>query len=90
MGFGEDIMDEDFVSTDGLRCDIQTPSGTGRRTAFEGGEFRYPFWPVEEVRGGIALGERRCSDGVGDGIDEGPTCERFRWNMERRSIQAPI
>lgn len=70
-----------LVSPDGLRCEIQSPSGTGRRTAFEGGECRYAFWPVDEVRGGIALGDCRELEGDGVVIVEGPICERLRWNM---------
>ena len=46
-----------------LRWLIQSPSGTGLRTGLEGVWLR-PFWPVEEVRGGMALGERRLSDTI--------------------------
>jgi len=43
-----------------------------------------PFWPVEDVRGGMALGDRKFSDT----IVEGPACETFRWNI-RKSDGAP-
>jgi hypothetical protein len=36
-----------------------------------------PFWPVEDVRGGMALGERRFSDTILDG----PRWERLLWNI---------
>lgn len=51
-----------------LRWLIQSPSGTGRNTGFEATWLRL-FWPVEEVRGGMALGERRLelSDTIADG-----------------------
>lgn len=61
------------MSAERLRCEIQSPSGTGRRTDLEGVCKRL-FWPVEEVRGGIALGDRKKSETIVDG----PACERFR------------
>lgn len=61
-----------------LRWLIQSPSGTGLRTGLEGMWLR-PFWPVEEVRGGMALGERRLSDTIVDG--PGPRGDRLLWNM---------
>jgi len=48
---------------EGLRWLIQSPSGTGLRTGLEGVWLR-TFWPVEEVRGGMAFGERRFSDTI--------------------------
>jgi hypothetical protein len=66
-------MEFEFVN-ECFRWEIQSPSGTGRRTDFEGGVCARLFWPVEEVRGGIALGERRVSlCGWGwEGMVEGP------------------
>lgn len=78
-------MEWDF-SNERFRCEIQSPSGTGRRTDLEGGCTRL-FWPVEEVRGGIALGERRFSllwRGGEEGMVEGPPWERLRWNIVMR------
>jgi len=43
------------------RCEIQSPSGTGLRTALDGRWFR-AWLPVEDVRGGMALGELREED----------------------------
>lgn len=43
-----------------FRCEIQSPSATGRRTGLEA-TWLMLFWPVEEVRGGMALGERGLS-----------------------------
>lgn len=67
---------EDGEVIEDLRWLIQSPSGTGLRTGFDGMWFR-PFWPVEDVRGGMALGERRFSDT----ILEGPRWERLLWNI---------
>lgn len=41
---------------------IQSPSATGCRTDLVG-TCAAPFWPLEDVRGGIAFGERRESIG---------------------------
>ena len=69
-----------FIEVGDVREDfrwlIQSPSGTGLRTGFEGTWFRL-FWPVDEVRGGMALGERRLSDTILDG----PLWERLLWNI---------
>lgn len=45
---------------------IQSPSGTGLRTGLDV-KWLMLLWPVDEVRGGIALGERRESDTIIDG-----------------------
>lgn len=58
------VVDVELVDTR-FRWLIQSPSATGLRTGFEGTWF-IGFWPVEEVRGGIALGERGLSDTIGD------------------------
>lgn len=75
------IEEELAVSADRLRWEIQSPSSvTGRSTDLEG-VCEMLFWPVEEVRGGMALGDR----GESEIMVEGPACERFRWNIwERR------
>lgn len=47
---------------------IQSASGTGRKTfAREEGEVVLAGWPVEEVRGGMALGDCRKLLGVENG-----------------------
>lgn len=49
-------------------CAIQSASGTGRKTfAREEGEVVLAGWPVEEVRGGMALGDCRKLLGVENG-----------------------
>jgi hypothetical protein len=49
---------------------IQSPSGTGCRTEAVGFDMMWfsPFWFVEDVRGGMALGERswEFSDAIAD------------------------
>jgi hypothetical protein len=45
---------------------IQSPSATVLSTDFDGIASK-ELWPVEEVRGGIAFGDRRCSDIAADG-----------------------
>lgn len=68
VGFTAEVFESEC-----LRWLIQSPSGTGRRTGLEGTWFR-PFCPVDEVRGGIMLGERKDSLT----IVEGPGWDRFR------------
>lgn len=73
---------------------IQSPSGTGCRTEAVGFDMIWfsPFWFVEDVRGGMALGERSwefwdaISDGPGErycfGIFETIAVLRFRADAE--------
>lgn len=65
-----------------FRCEIQSPSGTGRSTGLEATWLRPFCWPVEEVLGGMALGERRRSEEIMV-VEEGPGPreERLLWNM---------
>ena len=55
---------------------IQSPSGTGRKTGFEA-MWLSMLMPVEEVRGGMALGDRKFSEA----IVKGPLCKVFPCDM---------
>jgi hypothetical protein len=60
------------LPTEGLRWLIQSASDTGRRTDLRGNGLD-ALWPVEEVRGGIALGDHGFSDVMIDNA--------FLWNV---------
>jgi hypothetical protein len=68
---------------------IQSPSGTGCRAEAAGLDTMWfnPFWFVEEVRGGMALGERSCE--LSDTIADGPAREMLLWYI-RSSCSSPL
>jgi len=77
---------ESGFGMDGFLWLIQSPSGTGRKTdaeAFETTWFKL-FWPVEEVRGGMAFGERRLE--LSDTIADGPAWEILRWYIRGSNV----
>jgi hypothetical protein len=49
------------------RWDIQSPGATGCSTGFVG-VYVWRGWPLEEVRGGMALGELRLLDAISGDI----------------------
>ncbi len=60
-----------------VELDSQLPSGTGRRTDLVGDPaLSCAYWPLEEVLGGIAFGEKVGNAVVGavEGADEGGGC----------------
>jgi hypothetical protein len=68
------------LPTEGLRWLIQSPSETGRRMDL-GGIGLDALWPVEEVRGGIAFGDRMFSDAMADGSFK----RDFLWSAKVRT-----